>query len=207
MLAGEICKVLQGVSLFDTKAELEHFVREFPPREMHLSAGESYDTRGELGVIVSGKADIVKNAGGKRVYLKTVGENAVFGLAGLFAEKREYISSVVAKGECHLLLFGEDFVGALIKGCPDFSVALVKLLCEKVRYLNRRIDYYTCADAEEKLWEYLRHSADERGEVVSAMSRVSSTLDIGRASLYRALTSLEEKGYIAKDGKKIIILQ
>lgn len=207
MLAGDVCKALKKVSLFQKAEGLERFVRELPPREMHLSAGESYDTQGEVGVLLSGRADIVKHSGDKRVYLKTVGENAVFGLAGLFAEKREYISSVVAKGECHLLLFGEDFVTALIKGCPDFSSALVALLCEKVRYLNRRIDYYTCADAEEKLWEYLKHSADERGEVVGSMSRVSGTLDIGRASLYRALTSLEEKGYIAKNGKKIIILQ
>ncbi len=195
----EICTLLEKLPLFCgiTKGKLAEL-----PLEVSLSAGEEYEVKNSLAVIAVGKADIFK----KSLYLKTVTAPSVFGLATLFDKNDGYISTLKAKSETTILLFSEAFVEKLIEESPEFSKRLILLLGEKIRYLNRRIDFYTSPTAEGKLYEYLHTSAKE-GYVEVSMSKLSEILDIGRASLYRALSSLEEKGEIKKQGKKIFLLK
>ena len=207
MIAKEIVNELYKTALFEGIEGLEEHINAFPPTCIKLAQGERYVIRNSLSLLVSGKVDIVKEFEGRDAYMKTVNTTSLLGLATLFANEEEYISTLVAKSSVSLLLFSEEFVKTLIANNPDFSLRLVALLCRKVRYLNRRIDFYTCSGAEEKVREFLSRTADCEGEVVISMSELSKTLDIARASLYRAVNSLEEKGYIAKNGKKITLLK
>ena len=207
MVAKEIANELYKTALFKGIERLEEHINAFPPTCIKLAQGERYVIKNSLSLLVSGKINIVKEFEGRDAYMKTVNTTALLGLATLFADEEEYISTLVAKSSVSLLLFSEEFVKTLIMHNPHFSLRLVTLLCKKVRYLNRRIDFYTCSRAEEKVREFLSHTANCEGEVVMSMSELSKTLDIARASLYRAVNSLEEKGYIAKDGKKITLLK
>lgn len=207
MESREITNILAEVSLFDGIKELSELVERFPPVEIQLNAGEKYVIENALTLIMQGRADIVKESQGKDVYLKTVNGKALLGLATLFSDNSEYISTVLAKNSVGLLAFSEDFVKGLMEKSTDFSLRLVKLLCQKVRYLNCRIDFYTCSGAEAKVHEFLARSCDCDGNVNISMSKLSDTVGIARASLYRAVASLEEKGYIIKNGKKIKILK
>ena len=207
MNAQEVVKLLDITSLFSGIKNLEKYVEAFPPTPVTLRAGERYQIKNSLSLFVDGKADLVKETENRSVYLKTVSDTAMLGLATLFAGEQEYISTLVAKKETSLLLFSESFVEEVITNDSEFSIRLIKLLCQKVRYLNRRIDFYTCSGAEQKLQEFLVKSADNEGRVVMSMSKISDTLGIARASLYRALVSLEEKGFIIKEGKKILLLK
>lgn len=207
MNAQEVVKLLDTTPLFSGIENLEKYVEAFPPTPVTLRAGERYQIKNSLSLFVDGKADLVKESENRSVYLKTVSNTTMLGLATLFAGDQEYISTLVAKKETSLLLFSESFVEEVISNDSEFSIRLIKLLCQKVRYLNRRIDFYTCSGAERKLHEFLMKSADGEGRVVMSMSKISDTLGIARASLYRALVSLEEKGFIIKEGKKILLLK
>lgn len=207
MTVKEITEKLKSISLFSETKDIESVIEMFPPKAITLGMGEKYVTKSALVLFVNGKADIVKEQENKIAYLKTVSDICVFGLGTLFAEEGDYISTLVAKTETVLLEFSQDFVTALVSRDSEFSLRLIKLLCQKVRYLNRRIDYYTCPGAEGKVHEFLTRSCDDDGVVVMSMSKLSDTLGIARASLYRAVTALEEKGYIIKDGKKIQLLK
>lgn len=207
MTKSEISKHLEMISLFKGIDGLEHAVKAFPPEEIHLSSGEKYTIKNSLALLVTGKADLIKESDNKAVYLKTVEGVTLLGLASLFATESEYISTVFTKSESTILMFSEEFVKALVESDSEFSLRLVKLLCQKVRYLNRRIDFYTCQGAEEKVHEFLLRSCDCEGEVVMSMSKLSDILGIARASLYRAVAALEEKGYIIKNGKKIKLIK
>lgn len=198
--------MLKNMPLFEGIEEIGAVICSCPPNEVTVCAGEKYEAKNSLVLFLSGKADIVKESKNRTAYLKTVCEPTLFGFATLFSSN-EYVSTLIAKTEVKLLQFGEDFVTALIRSYPDFSLRLVRLLCQKVRYLNRRIDYYTCSDAEEKVYSFLVTSCDGEGKTVMSMSKLSDTLSIGRASLYRAIASLEEKGYIDKNGKTIKLLK
>ena len=47
----------------------------------------------------------------------------------------------------------------------------------------------------------------EQGDVESSMTDLSMRLNLGRASLYRAAETLEELGAIAREGKRVKVLE
>lgn len=200
-----------GVSM--TEIEIRDFLKTIPlfkgvtlsklPQALVLRAGDTYEVKRGVAVFVKGRAEIFK----KDAFLKTVFEPSVIGLATLFDNTNAYISTLLAKTETTLLLFSEKDVETLIADSPEFSKRLIVLLSEKLRYLNRRIDFYTTSGAEGKLHAYLLSTAGQNGFVELPMTKLSEILDIGRASLYRALNSLEENGYIKKQGKKIFLIK
>ena len=90
---------------------------------------------------------------------------------------------------------------------PEFAENYIRLLSEKVRFLNRRIADFTASDTERKLAGYLAACpADDRGIIRPNRSALARTLDIGRASLYRALDCFESKGLIRKADRGIQIV-
>ena len=169
------------------------------PETLVLKAGDTYEIKRGLAVFVKGKVEIFK----KDAFLKTVIQPTVIGLATLFDKTETYISTVLAKTETTLLVFSEDMIDKIIVENPFFAKRLIVLLTEKLRYLNHRIDFYTTSGVEGKLYAYII----SEGVVELPMTKLSEILDIGRASLYRAIASLEEKGYIKKQGKKIILIK
>ena len=198
----EICEFLDRIPLFEGLFSEKAFGN---PEEITLGAGEEYEIKNSIAVLFRGKVEIYK----KKAFLKKAEAPSVLGFATLFDEKQTYISTVIPKTETTLLVFDSKTVEKMILESSEFSHRLIVLLGEKIRYLNRRIDFYTSEGAEGKLHEFLLATAKGDGErfVEIPMSRLSEILDIGRASLYRAIASLEEKGYVKKQGKKIILIK
>ena len=198
MTKAEICQVLLGIPLFEGIKEKD--ITEMP-EEVFLSSSDTYEIKRGIVVVYEGKAEIFK----KEAFLKSVKAPELLGLATLFENEENYISTIVAKSDTKLLVLSENSINSLIMSNPEFSKRLILLLSEKLRYLNQRIDFYTSSSAEGKLRQYLVARAGDKGYVEISMSRLSEILGIGRASLYRALLSLEEKGYAKKQGKKIFL--
>lgn len=198
MTKAEICQILLKIPLFEGIREKD--IRE-KPEEVYLSSSDTYEIKRGIIVVYEGNAEIFK----KEAFLKTVKAPELLGLATLFESKENYISTIVAKSDTKLLVLSEKNIDSLINTNPEFSKRLIILLSEKLRYLNQRIDFYTSSSAEGKLMEFLEARAGDKGYVEISMSRLSEILGIGRASLYRAVLSLEEKGYAEKQGKKIFL--
>ena len=199
----EICEFLDRIPLFAGLFQEKLYVE---PEELFLKAGETYEIKNSMAVICRGKVEIYK----KKAFLKKAEVPSVLGLATLFDEKHTYISTVIPRTQATLLVFNQNTVEKMIRESPEFSHRLIVLLSEKIRYLNMRIDFYTSEGAEGKLYEFLLATAkgdDGEKSVEIPMSKLSEILDIGRASLYRAIASLGEKGQIKKQGKKIILIK
>ncbi len=198
----EICGFLDKIPLFTGLFQEELFGE---AKEIFLKAGEQYEIKNSMAVLFRGKVEIYK----KKAFLKKAEAPSVLGLATLFDESHSYISTVIPKSDTTLLIFNNKAVEKMILESHEFSHRLIVLFSEKIRYLNRRIDFYTSQGAEGKLHEFLVAMAkgEEDKFVEIPMSKLSEILDIGRASLYRAIASLEEKGCIKKQGKKIILIK
>ncbi len=181
----------------------EHSIKE-------LSAGDELEVNNALVIVISGALEAYKSESGKRVFLKNILSREVTGIATLFDTSGQYISTLLAKKDSEILILTEDFILNALRTSPIFAERFSRLLCEKLRYLNSRIDTYTQPSTENKLLEYIKSSAkvgDDHPCIEMSMSSLSSALGVGRASLYRALSSLEESGVISKDGKKIYLLK
>ena len=180
--------------------------------ETAFSAGETIvdaDDFGSfkgLGVLLSGKACVYGKGSDRPVLLNRLEEADVFGAATVFFSEREAVSTVSAKTKCRILFIEREILETVMKN--DFAVAsaYIAFLSEKICFLNRKITGFTAKSADSALAGHLLRSADENGELAVNMSRVASTLGIGRTTLYRAVELLKTDGAIAYDGKKMRIL-
>jgi CRP-like cAMP-binding protein len=189
--------------LTDERAEIADF-----------SAGDTiYDEsnyRASLGFILSGKAEVQTGSTGRMTILNRLAPPQLFGAAGLFQEDGLYVTRIVALEDSSILFIPQDLLtGAMRK---DFRLVenYLAFLSQRIRFLNRKINNFTQANAEGKLARYLLDMAsDQKNDSVSfpvSIQNVAKVLHLGRASLYRALDSLSDSGYIERKGKKIIIL-
>jgi CRP-like cAMP-binding protein len=180
--------------------------------ETAFSAGETivnaddFNSFKGLGVLLSGKAIVYGKGSDRPVLLNRLEEADVFGAATVFFSEKEAVSTVSAKTKCRILFIERETLETVMKN--DFAVAsaYISFLSEKICFLNRKIMGFTAKSADSALAGHLLRSADNNGELAVNMSRVASTLGIGRTTLYRAVELLKADGAIAYDGKKMRIL-
>ena len=184
-------------------------------RVMNFKSGETIhfgDASHYVGVLLSGKAAIYSADSERKTLLRFVSPGEIIGVAGLFAEKPP-ATRIVACGDGKsemLFVPREAFDNLLDSSCGTvFRNNLLKFLCDKVSFLNSRIDCVTAGTAERRLALFLLslHPNDE-GRVSTGMSMtaLAHALDIGRASLYRAFDSLEKDGLITRKGGDVCII-
>lgn len=159
-----------------------------------------------LGYIIRGKILIEKN----NIPLKISGTGEVFGAASLFIENENdgYVTQIKAKTKCEILFIEESLLCELIKIDSAVAINYIKFLSQKIRYLNNKIDSFTSGTAESKLLKFLYSEYNEHKSVVITdinYKNLASSLDIGRASLYRAIDNFVKQKLIIKNNKQIIL--
>ena len=88
------------------------------------------------------------------------------------------------------------------------SLNVIGFLTERITFLNDRIAAFSGVSVEEKLVNYIlglrkRYGSDE---FEFNKKRSAEAISCGRASLYRAMDSLANAGYVSFDNKKVYIL-
>lgn len=158
-----------------------------------------------VGIFLKGSARVIKDNG---VVISTLNENDIFGCASLFASKDYYVNNIVAIKDCKVIFIDRETVERLMKEDVSFSLSFIKYLSDRLYYLNTRIVSFTAGSAESRLAYYLYNyfSKNECTQFSVCTSQLASTLDVGRASLYRAFDSLCEKGAIIKEGKIVRLI-
>lgn len=176
------------------------------------SAGTQVFRRGEsilsperggrtMGMILTGSAAVVKG----RAVINTLVPGDIFGAVTLFSDEPSPATTVTARVECSAIFFEKEAIAELIENEPGAAVGFAAYLSARIRFLTRRIEALTAGDSASKLLSYLLER-EQGGEVeIQSCAELARRLDVGRASLYRALDSLETSGDIRREGKKIFI--
>ena len=156
-----------------------------------------------LGMILSGSAQVKKG----RATISTLVQGDIFGAVTLFSDEPNPATSIVAKVECSALFFEKNTVENLIISTPEIAVGFAAYLSNRIRFLTRRIELLTSGDCESKLLNFLIDREQDGIAEIESCSDLARKLDVGRASLYRALDNLEKCGEIRRDGKKFFIAE
>lgn len=176
------------------------------------SAGTQVFRRGEsilsperggrtMGMILTGSAAVIKG----RAVINTLVPGDIFGAVTLFSDEPSPATTVTARVECSAIFFEKEAIAELIENEPGAAVGFAAYLSARIRFLTRRIEALTAGDSASKLLSYLLER-EQGGEVeIQSCAELARRLDVGRASLYRALDSLEASGDIRREGKKIFI--
>ena len=175
---------------------------------VRVSAGSAaYDSDGtedRIGMLLCGTAQAFT---GETALLKTIRAGELFGIANLYAEDEPFPSRIVAISECRILWIHRAALKAWIEHDPTVLRNYLSFQSKKILYLNRKIATLTAGSAEKKLAVYLLEYED--GGMFTptcSMSELAHLLGMGRASLYRALDHLTERGWIKKQDKHWLIL-
>lgn len=159
-----------------------------------------------VGFLLEGSATVGSTDDGKRVLIRTVGAGAVFGVATLYSADQPFPTKISAKTPCKILFIPRVAMKALIENDSGANKEFLAFLSNRIVYLNKKINAFTAGSAERRLSLFL--SDNETDGICSldiSMSALADMLDIGRASLYRALDRLTEDGFIERADKTIIV--
>lgn len=182
-----------------------------------FEAGEKVYTREQysksLGIVLSGRLKAVKDAlDGSTVVMNMFSAGGIFGVAGLFNHAPQYVSEIEAMRCSKVLFLPQTLLHRLFLEEPVAAENYIAFLSDRIYFLNTCIDHYTGGSARNRLCSFLLAlpALSENPltvELPCSMTRLADSLDIGRASLYRAFDELERDQTICRDGKKIIILK
>ena len=153
-----------------------------------------------LTVLASGKLSVYR----EKVLLNEITAPGLVGAATLFGENTAK-TTVIAKKSSQALVITQEQVEELISADKGFALSYIRFLSDRIRFLNGRIASFTAGSAVEKLADYLVKNSPD-GVCRISRTKLASELDMGRASLYRAIDALVEKNLIATDGKTISVL-
>lgn len=198
------CRLFEGCSpsLLDTVLK-KSVVRDFEFGDLILSnTSESKN----IGVLVSGSAFVHSHDGGKSVLLRKLYAGDLFGVATLFDSENKSISHITAGKSCRVLLIKSESVRFLLENDNEFMYSYISFLSERIKFLNRKILYYTAGSAERRLALYLMSFNADTVLPDLPMNALAELLDMGRASLYRAFDRLTEDGFITRNENIINII-
>ncbi len=118
---------------------------------------------------------------------------------------------LTAASDCRIVFFPRELLVTLTQEVHDIALNYIRFLTGRVRFLNDKIQGLVSGSAEAALRQYLLQNTEAYGDkhivrLPGSISALAETLNIGRASLYRAFESLERAGIIKKTGKEIEII-
>ncbi len=163
--------------------------------------------RSAIGLILRGSAQVLKNVNG--IMVTRLQENDVFGGSVLFTGGAFYTDEVIATRDTRVLFLSKNAIVKLMQLDSGFAVSFIRYLSQHIYFLNRRIDNFTGGSAESRLANYLLGCFEDYKtyELDRSMHQLAVSLDISRASLYRAFERLIDGGAIQRDGKNIRLVE
>lgn len=160
----------------------------------------------KLGILLGGRVT-ASCCDGDKSSLKVFSEGEIFGAASIFCEgDSNAFARIKAETGCKILFITREGVERLLCEKPEKALKYIRFLCGRVEFLNKRISTFTSNQATERLAKYI---LDNKGNGTCSginFAALARTLDISRASLYRARRELEELKAVSINSKSITIL-
>jgi len=181
-------------------------VKKYTPTSVLQSPDRPLDA---IALLLCGKARVYTDSSDSAAILRVMTAGDVFGAVSLYAPAQGYRTVTCAWTECSVLLIPGDTVKMLIQNYHTIAENYICFLSDRIRFLNSRITAFTAGTAHEKLAVYLLSLPADDGDVLKlngSLSTLANALNMGRASLYRAIEFLEEHRILEKNGKSIRIL-
>ena len=164
--------------------------------------------RYNVGFIMSGECEVLQHTSeGGKVIINTLKTGDSFGILAVFKDG-DFPTEVNAKKKCEVLFISKDELLSLIKISSEVSINIIRFLAKKVSFLNGRLEATTLGSVEKKLASYLLNQSKELNSDTFTLNfkRCSETICAGRASVYRAVELLKNKGYIEAENRNIKII-
>lgn len=158
-----------------------------------------------VGIILYGSCKVYKG----KMPLSNLTKGSVFGTVTLYSSMDYFATDIIAGEETQILFIDKSGISSLISNNKNFAQDYISYLSDRVYFLNSRIDSLTAGLVEDSVLDFIVKNADYSGSKpvlrLKSYSELALALDLGRASLYRAMDKLTKLGKISRDGKSIFL--
>ena len=159
-----------------------------------------------IGIIVSGKVDIVSYAfKGKEMLLNSLKAGDIFGYNLIFSSEPIYRGDVIAKEKCVIAFINKENLIFLLQNNQDFLKLYLQAQSDFGKSLNARIQLLSFTNAEERLFYFA--SKNDNVIIFKNVTALATQIGIQRETLSRLLTSLVKRHLIKKEKGKITFLK
>lgn len=161
-----------------------------------------------VGFIISGRCEIrIERSCGRNTILNVLTEGDSFGILSVYSAE-EYPTKIYATKNTEILFFTDNEIRYFVNNSSQISNNLITFLAEKITFLNKKISAFSASTVEDRLAVFILCEAQRIGGDSFDLNcqRTSREINAGRTSIYRALISLSEGGYISFDKKTVKIL-
>lgn len=169
-----------------------------------IYSSEKYENA--IGFIVKGRAMVINKD--SKVIVGNLSEGSIFGFQSLFLSPSYFTNEIIAVGDTKVFYIEKDAISLLLKSEPEFALNYIRYLSKRIYFLNSRIESFTGGTAEQRLANYLCSKFDFSDLFIMDMplNQLAVSLDIGRASLYRAFDKLIGSNAVERNGKEIRLI-
>ena len=165
------------------------------------------DTKDHLGIILRGSADVFRSSSDGMMHMSTLRKNDLYGAASLFAKNDTYVTDIRCNESVRVLVISETELLKLLSGNQTVLQNYLRYLNERIRFLNKRLDAFSKNTVAARVLTFISAEAQNHVYSVKSFTKLSETLCISRATLYRAMEALESSGQIRRNRKQIMILE
>ena len=212
-MKNEYFDFISGVFLFEgiEKNTVREIVDTFDFSVKDFSKGEvifSPDSfQKMIGFVVRGECRVEKAREDEcAVFLNTLKPPSSFGIMAALSSGAEYPTRIVASKSASVMFISGDDLIAMIKKHPEVSLNVIKFLTSRITFLNTKVATFSEKSTVQKLAYYLLSKQREFGNTVKiSRTTLAAELGVGRASIYRDLDTLSQKGLVEINQKEIII--
>ena len=164
------------------------------------------DTCENVGIIISGKIDIVSYSfEGKELLLNSLKAGDIFGNNLLFSSEPIYRGDVIAKEKSVVAFISKNNLTFLLQNNKEFLNLYLNAQSDKAKALTARIQLLSLVNAEERLFYYA--SKNDNVIIFKNVTTLAATIGVQRETLSRLLTSLIKRHLIKKEKGKITVLK
>lgn len=187
-------------------------VRRVPQDAIILLAEEEGDT---LFVIVKGRVKVtVMSEDGREVILSILKDGDIFGEMSLLDGKPRS-ASVIATDETELIMLRRSDFLSRLERYPQMASKMLATLASRLRRTNRQVESLALLNVYGRIAGTLLQLADDQGVKTDQgiiiperpiHQEIANMAGTTRETVSRVLNDLERRGYIVRDGRKIVIL-
>lgn len=155
-----------------------------------------------IALLLSGGAAVTGSHG---LPMQQLGPGDCFGVAAVFCDAQSYVTTVTAVSQTTLVFLSDAQLRRLFAQHPQTAVSYIAFLSGRIQFLNHKLESLAADTATEALYSWLRQRAACGRVEVASYTALARELNLGRASLYRALDALSAAGVITRQSKSILL--
>jgi CRP-like cAMP-binding protein len=188
-------------------AQVYHFTKTYSSTEIIWTP---LSFTGHLGIISEGNVLVYKNICiGNQLILNQTSAGGLIGMSCVFEDAEQFPAVVQARSNCKILFLPKASLLQLFNLHPPILEKWMQMLCSRIHYLTDKIEMLAIPNAKDRLLWFIGHYAsDPNTSLKLSKTNLMQQLSISHASLYRAINSLEDEGYIERtaDGSLRLIV-